>query len=167
MLSARQKSTHAGGLVAPAANRYAGKTNHEAGSVLSSAQRHTHFLDSRRMTPVRGHSDFRFEDLEDLKDRVCTVALVLPPYRLGAHSRWLQLLVAQAIDPLAKSTARPDKLVLLLLEEFATLGRPGLLEQAFGLMAGYGLRLWPILQDLHQLRSVYGEGVGTSSPTPA
>lgn len=35
------------------------------------------------------------------------------------------------------------------------------LEQAFGLMAGYGLQLWPILQDLHQLSSVYGERAGT------
>ena len=35
------------------------------------------------------------------------------------------------------------------------------MEQAFGLMAGYGLQLWPILQDLHQLRSVYGERAGT------
>ncbi len=29
------------------------------------------------------------------------------------------------------------------------------------LMAGYGLQLWPILQDLHQLWSVYGERAGT------
>ena len=30
-----------------------------------------------------------------------------------------------------------------------------------GLMAGYGLQLWPILQDLHQLKSTYGERAGT------
>ena len=125
---------------------------------MSSAQRHTHFLDSRRMTAVLGYSDFRFEDL---KDRVCTVFLVLPPERLGTHSRWLRLLVAQAIGAIARSTARPDKPVLLLLDEFAALGRLEPLAQAFGLMAGYGLQLWPILQDLHQLRSVYGERAGT------
>src|SRR5690606_10773397 len=30
-----------------------------------------------------------------------------------------------------------------------------------GLMAGYGLQLWPILQDIHQLRSLYGKNAGT------
>nr|CAD6631751.1 conjugal transfer protein TraG [arsenite-oxidising bacterium NT-25] len=30
-----------------------------------------------------------------------------------------------------------------------------------GLMAGYGVQLWPILQDLHQLRATYGAKAGT------
>jgi type IV secretory pathway TraG/TraD family ATPase VirD4 len=34
-------------------------------------------------------------------------------------------------------------------------------ERAMGLMAGYGLQLWPILQDIHQLRSLYGKNAGT------
>ncbi|WP_426026157.1 type IV secretory system conjugative DNA transfer family protein [Brevundimonas sp. TSRC1-1] len=158
MLSVMQKSRHAGGLVARAANRHLSKSGREAAGVLSSAQRHTHFLDSQRMAAVLEHSDFRFEDL---KAGVCTVFLVLPPERLSTHARWLRLLVAQAIGALAKSTDRPDRPVLLLLDEFAALGRLEPLEHAFGLMAGYGLQLWPILQDLHQLRSVYGERAGT------
>ena len=30
-----------------------------------------------------------------------------------------------------------------------------------GLMAGYGVQLWPILQDVHQLRALYGKRAGT------
>src|SRR3546814_15946898 len=30
-----------------------------------------------------------------------------------------------------------------------------------GLMAGYGVQLWPILQDVHQLRALYGQRAGT------
>ena len=30
-----------------------------------------------------------------------------------------------------------------------------------GLMAGYGLQLWPILQDMSQLKDLYGERAGT------
>jgi type IV secretion system protein VirD4 len=142
MLSMMQKSRGADGLVARAANRHLSKTGREAAGVLSSAQRHTHFLDSRRMAAVLDHSDFRFEDL---KAGTCT----------------LRLLVAQAIGALARSTARPAAPVLLLLDEFAALGRLEPLEQAFGLMAGYGLQLWPILQDLHQLSGFYGERAGT------
>lgn len=158
MLGIMQKSRCAGGLVARAANRHLSKTGREAAGVLSSAQRHTHFLDSRRIGAVLERSDFRFEDL---KERVCTLFLVLPPERLATHNRWLRLLVAQAIGALARAKGRPDKPVLLLLDEFAALGRLEPLEQAFGLMAGYSLQLWPILQDLHQLRSVYGERAGT------
>ena len=51
--------------------------------------------------------------------------------------------------------------MLFLLDEFAALGRLEPVERAFGLMAGYGLQLWPILQDIHQLRSTYRERSGT------
>lgn len=30
-----------------------------------------------------------------------------------------------------------------------------------GLMAGYGVQLWPILQDVHQFRATYGQRAGT------
>ena len=51
--------------------------------------------------------------------------------------------------------------VLYLLDEFAALGRLAPGEQAMGLMAGYGVQLWPILQDIHQLRATYGQRAGT------
>ncbi|MGO7148650.1 type IV secretory system conjugative DNA transfer family protein, partial [Rhizobium ruizarguesonis] len=47
------------GLIARAANRHLGKSDREASGVLSAAQRHTHFLDSPRMTEVLSGSDFR------------------------------------------------------------------------------------------------------------
>ena len=54
-----------------------------------------------------------------------------------------------------------DSSVLFLLDEFAALGRLEPIERAFALMAGYGLQLWAILQDLHQLKGLYGERAGT------
>ena len=126
--------------------------------MLSSAQRHTHFLDSPRMTAVMGRSDFPFAAL---KERTATVFLVLPPDRISTYSRWLRLMVAQALGELARSAARPSAPVLFLLDEFAALGRLEPVEQAMGLMAGYGVQLWPILQDLHQLRGTYDARAGT------
>jgi type IV secretion system protein VirD4 len=158
MLEAMQASASAGGLVRRAANRHLGKSEREAAGVLSSAQRHTHFLDSVRINWTMARSDFRFADLKEGK---ATVFLVLPPERLDAYSRWLRLMVAQAIQDLARSPARPAAPVLFLLDEFAALGRLEPVERAFGLMAGYGLQLWPILQDMHQLWSTYGKRAGT------
>lgn len=157
-LAEMQKSTSAGGLVRRAANRHLSKSDREAAGVLSSAQRHTHFLDSARLNAAMAASDFRFADL---KTSWCTVFLVLPPDRIDTYARWLRLLVAQALRELARTPGENDPPVLFLLDEFATLGRLEPIERAFGLMAGYGVQLWAILQDMHQLWGAYGERAGT------
>ncbi len=158
LLDAMSDSPAAGGLVARAANRHLGKSDREAAGVLSSAQRHTHFIDSPRIVASTAASDFRFADL---KETPATVFLILPPDRLDTYARWLRLLIAQAVTDMARSPARPARPVLFLLDEFAALGRLEPVERAMGLMAGYGLQLWPILQDMHQLRATYGERAGT------
>jgi len=110
------------------------------------------------MTDVMRRSDFSFADL---KTGTATVFLVLPPDRLGVYGRWLRLLVSQAVTDVARSSAKPPAPVLFLLDEFAALGRLEPVERAFGLMAGYGIQLWPILQDVNQIRSTYGDRHGT------
>ena len=158
LLEAMQASTAVGGLVARAANRHLGKSDREAAGVLSAAQRHTHFLDSPRMVRVLDDSFFSFADL---KHHTATVFLVLPPDRLATYSRWLRLLVSQSLMDMARDPAKPAAPVLYLLDEFAALGHLAPVERAMGLMAGYGVQLWPILQDLHQLRATYGRKAGT------
>lgn len=158
LLKEMQQISEANGLIARAANRHLGKADREAAGVLSAAQRHTHFLDSPRMVEVLKRSDFRFADL---KHESATVFLVLPPDRLTTHSRWLRLLVTQSLTDMAREQTVPHKPVLYLLDEFAALGHLAPVEQAMGLMAGYGVQLWPILQDMHQLRATYGQRAGT------
>jgi type IV secretion system protein VirD4 len=158
LLKEMQASNEVGGLVSRAANRHLGKSDREAAGVLSSAQRHTHFLDSPRMARVLDRSDFLFGDL---KKRNQTVFLVLPPDRLSTYSRWLRLLITQSLLDMARTPDKPDVPVLYLLDEFAALGHLAPIERAMGLMAGYGVQLWPILQDIHQLRATYGQRAGT------
>ena len=158
LLMAMQVSDKAGGLIARSANRFLGKADREAAGVLSSAQRHTHFLDAPRITSVLDQSDFRFADL---KNGVATVFLILPPDRLDTYARWFRLLLAQGLGEMAASPSKPKRPVLFLLDEFAALGRLEAIERAMGLMAGYGLQLWPILQDVHQLRALYSRRAGS------
>ena len=169
LLELMQDSDAAGGLIARAANRFLGKADREAASVLSNAQRHTHFLDSPRIARVTSRSDFHFSEL---RHRITSVFLVLPPNRMDAYSRWLRLLVSQALQDIARDAERPQSAsegrserlkapALFLLDEFAALGRLEAVERAMGLMAGYGLQLWPILQDMSQLKDLYGERAGT------
>ncbi|WP_386630721.1 type IV secretory system conjugative DNA transfer family protein [Sulfitobacter geojensis] len=169
LLDLMQDSDAAGGLIARAANRFLGKADREAASVMSNAQRHTHFMDSPRIAKVLSRSDFYFSDL---RHRITSVFLVLPPNRMDAYSRWLRLLVSQALQDIARDAeisvsgqSGPVEHLkvpaLFLLDEFAALGRLEAVERAMGLMAGYGLQLWPILQDMSQLKDLYGERVGT------
>lgn len=157
LLKAMQESEAANGLVRRAANRQLGKSDREAAGVLSSAQRHTHFLDSPRMAATMARSDFSFGDL---KRGPVTVYLVLPPDRLTTYSRWLRLMIVQSLQALSRG-ASPALPILVLLDEFAALGHLAAIERAMGLMAGYGVQLWPILQDIHQLRSLYGKRAET------
>ena len=157
LLAAMQASTAAGGLVERAANRRLQQNEREAASVLSTAQRHTHFLDSQRVAAVLSRSDFTFRDAA----RECgSVFLILPPDRIHAYARWLRLLTGRAIAELIQD-AEPRKPVLMLLDECAALGRMKPIEQAQGLAAGYGAQVWTIFQDLHQLRSAYGRAAET------
>ena len=158
MLRQMQQSHSAHGLIARAANRHLSKSDREAAGVLSAAQRHTHFLDSPRMASVLDRNDFSFIDL---KDTPASVFLVLPPDRLSTYSRWLRLLIAQSLTDMARDLSTPTTPVLYMLDEFAALGNLAPVERAMGLMAGYGVQLWPILQDIHQLRATYGKRAGT------
>ena len=124
-------------------------------NVLASAQAETHMLDSTRLRECLSVSDFRFEDM---KTTPMSVYLILPADRLETFSRFLRLLVQQAITVNARNIAvKPVKPVLFILDEMAALGRLAMVEQAYGLMAGFGLQLWGVVQDLCQLRRVYGE----------
>ncbi len=70
-------------------------------------------------------------------------------------------MVTQSLSEMTKVKLVTDRPVLYLLDEFAALGHLSSVERAFGLMAGYGVQLWPILQDIHQLKSIYGQKAGT------
>ncbi len=125
-------------------------------NVMASVQAQTHFLDSPRLRESLSRSDFRFEDLKAGKK---TIYLVLPADKLNSHGRWLRLLIQQALTVNARNIeVQPDKPVLFILDELPALGKLTMVEQAFGLMAGFGIQLHAISQDASQLKRIYGDG---------
>src|SRR5205807_6734717 len=52
---------------------------------------------------------------------------------------------------------RPRNPVLLMLDEFPTLGRMDVLQTALAYLPGYGIRAYLIVQDLAQLSHAYGQ----------
>ena len=152
LLDEMLESQAANGLVARAAARVLQKAEKERSGVISTAQNHTHFLDSPRMARVMSASTFA---LEELKRDSTSVYLVLPPERMDGYHRWLRLMIAAALLSMTRTGGQPPERVLFLLDEFAHLGRMQPVERDIGLVGGYGVTFWLLVQDLSQLKGTY------------
>lgn len=123
----------------------------ELQGILSTAQEQTAPLDD--VVRVTERSDFK---LSDLRSGKLTIYLVLPGMRMGTHYRWLRLVIQQALAAMERApVARGSLPVWFILEEFPSLGHMRSIETAAGLMAGFGVKLWSVLQDLTQLQTHY------------
>lgn len=125
---------------------------------LSSARRFTRWLDSPQIAATLARSTF---DLADLKQGRASVYLVLPPKYLDTHAAFLRLFVRSAIEAMMTDGLNNGSRCLFLLDEFFSLGRLDIVAKSAGLMRAYRLHLWPFLQDIGQLRSLYGDAADT------
>jgi type IV secretion system protein VirD4 len=155
LLTAMQTNPNCGGVIRRAANSMATKSDNERSGVLSTAIEQTDFLDSPPLGRCLAKSDF---SLTDLKRKPTTVYLCLPAGRMATHSRWLRIIINLALEAMEREPAKPPHPVLFLMDEFAVLDHLSSIEKAAGQIAGFGVKLWPILQDLSQLKSNYKEG---------
>jgi type IV secretion system protein VirD4 len=140
--------------VIEAARSFYDKPDTERGGVLSSLRRHIRFLGYSQMAKVLRGSSF---DLSQLKTGKTTLYLCLPAMRMGTCSRWLRLFINLSLASFETIRTRPEHPVLFCLDEFPVLGRMATLETAAGQLAGLGCKLWPIVQDLGQLKALYGQ----------
>lgn len=146
------------GVLAGVGNTMKGKPKGEKGSIISTAVEQTAFLDSEQMQTHLAGDDLRvLPSLRILKQKPTTIYLVLPASRMGTHFRWLRTILTLALATLENEPHQlgDDAPVLFVLEEFPQLGYMRQIEAAAGLMAGYKVKLWTILQDLSQLKSQY------------
>ena len=125
----------------------------EIAGKISTAREQTFFLSIDTIAEnVRG-DDFRFGVL---KNAPVTVYVILPDEHLDTCGKWFRLVVASALHDLWRG-GRGECRVLAILDEFAHIGHLEILEKAAGMAAGHGLQLWPVLQNLTQLKKDYGE----------
>ncbi|MGD9785929.1 MAG: type IV secretory system conjugative DNA transfer family protein [Hyphomicrobiaceae bacterium] len=123
----------------------------ELQGILSTAQEQTAPLDD--IVRITNRSDFLLRDLSATRT---TIYLVLPGLRMGTHYRWLRLVIQLALAAMERNPVPRGHLpVWFVLEEFPSLGHMRSIETAAGLMAGFGVKLWSVLQDLTQLQTHY------------
>ncbi|MFU1684401.1 type IV secretory system conjugative DNA transfer family protein, partial [Phaeobacter piscinae] len=142
-----------GGVVSGVGGSMLGKHEEERSAVISTAIEQTAFLNS---PPMRRHLAARgLPSLRVLKHKPTTIFLVLPASKMATHFRWLRLVITQAMAALEGEKNKTGRDVLFILEEFPTLGYMRQVEAAAGLMAGYNVKLWTVMQDLSQIQALY------------
>jgi type IV secretion system protein VirD4 len=130
--------------------------NKEILGIVSTAITQGSFIGNAAIADNLSASSFSFRDL---KKRRTTVFLGLPARYLSTCGKWFRLIVASAMNQLLHEERGVP--VLMVLDEFAQLGRLKVIENAMGLARGYGVQLLPVLQDLNQLKGLYGESYQT------
>lgn len=143
-----------GGIVAAAGKSLADMAEKERDSVLSTARTQLEFLESPKLQAILRSSDLK---LDELKTGPTTLYLCLPATRMGTHARWLRVIINLALVAFERVKATPRIPALMVLDEFAVLGPMKSVEVAAGLMAGFGVKLWIVLQDLSQVKKHYRE----------
>lgn len=150
-----------GALIGAAAADFFEKPDNERGSVLSTARRHTKFLDYAQLreslAPDSAQEQFALTDLKTAAKGL-TVYLCLPAGRMATCNRWFRLFVNLALEAMEREKTKPKVPVLAVLEEFHVLGHMQQIEVAAALVAGFGMKLLIVLQDLTQVRRHYKEG---------
>jgi type IV secretion system protein VirD4 len=119
-------------------------------------------------------SDFTINDLKHFRYPV-SLYLIVPPSDIERLKPLLRLIFTMAVNRLTeeleevrnsrikqalkkdeKFTPRPDHRLLLLIDEFPSLGKMPIFETAFAYIAGYGIKAYLITQDIEQIKDAYG-----------
>ncbi len=109
-------------------------------------------------------SDFKIEDLMTRENPV-DLYLVISPADIARIRPLLRIFTTQFLGRLTErmefggggTKAGYKHRLLLLMDEFTSLGKLPIIEQAIAYMAGYGVKGYFIVQDTKQLNGVYGQ----------
>lgn len=144
-------------VVASAARELLNKSENERSGVLSTTMSFLGLYRDPVVAQVTGRSDWRIRDLVD-GDRPISLYLVIPPSDIARTKPLMRLVLNQIGRRLTESldTGRRRQKLLLMLDEFAALGRLDFFESQLAFMAGYGIRSFLITQSLNQLERAYG-----------
>ncbi|QDE41486.1 type IV secretory system conjugative DNA transfer family protein [Luteibacter pinisoli] len=101
--------------------------------------------------------------LTDLRRRKMSIYIGIQPNKLGECRTIINLFFSQLIKLNTKELPQQNPALkhqcLLLMDEFTAIGRVDVLAHAVSFIAGYNLRLLPIIQSVSQLEAVYGADV--------
>jgi type IV secretion system protein VirD4 len=110
---------------------------------------------------VTGASDFRLQDFYDSREPV-TLYLTVPFSDIKRIAPVFRLLVSFMLNKFSRGeasygSASLKNRILFLLDEFKTLGAFPFLSDTMGILAGYGITFYIVVQALNQIVDLYGQ----------
>jgi type IV secretion system protein VirD4 len=160
--------TEMGPLVHPVVNNAAqemiNREDKEASSVLSTVVSYLTLYRDPVIARNTSRSTFRIKDLMNYEKPV-SLYFVVKPVDKDRIKPFVRLFITQVIRRLADSMEFKDgeqvktykHRLLLMLDEFPSLGRLQIFEEALAFIAGYGIKSYLIIQDIAQLHKIYGK----------
>lgn len=127
----------------------------EAGSFSTTLARQLQFLADPRMQHHLKNTGF---SLTTAVQDNWSVYVCLPPSQIARMKRWMRALVRVGFD--AKMfPKKPHEGVksLFLIDEFFSLGKMSEIEESAAFMAGYGIKLVPVIQNIGQIKELYAK----------
>jgi type IV secretion system protein VirD4 len=101
--------------------------------------------------------------LTDVRKKKMTIYIGIQPNKLAESRLIVNLFFSQLINLNTKELPQNNKDLkhqcLLLMDEFTSIGKVEIIASAVSYMAGYNIRLLPIIQSMAQLDATYGKDV--------
>ncbi len=140
------------------------KAENEASGVVSTALTNLVLYRDPVVALNTASCDFRVYDLMN-HEKPVNLYLVISPADIDRMRPLLRLMVDMIVRRICSkmefadggSVAGYKHRLLLLLDEFTSLGKLPIMEKALAYIAGYGGKVYIIVQDITQLNAVYGK----------
>lgn len=149
---------------ASAASGMLAKADKEMAGVVSTATSNLALYRDPVVAANIAASDFHIADLMN-QETPCNLYLVISPSDISRLRPLLRLFTSQLLGRLTEkmefggggTKVSYKHRLLLMLDEFTSLGKLPIVEHAIAYMAGYGVKGYFIVQDTKQLNAVYGQ----------
>jgi type IV secretion system protein VirD4 len=107
--------------------------------------------------------------LTDVRKKRMTIYIGIQPNKLAESRLIVNLFFSQLINQNTRELPQNNPALkhqcLLLMDEFTSIGRVEIIASAVAYMAGYNIRLLPIIQSMAQLDATYGKDVSRTMIT--
>ena len=150
--------------IASAAREMLNKSENEGSGVVSSVVINLSLYRDPVVAMNTARCDFRINDLMNHENPV-NLYLVISPADIDRMKPLMRLMVDMIVRRVCakmefaggSSVAGYKHRLLLMLDEFTSLGKLPIMEKALAYIAGYGGKVYIIVQDITQLNAIYGK----------
>ncbi len=146
------------------------KSENERSGVISEIKGFLELYRDPMIAANTAASDFRIEDLMN-HQRPVSLYIVVPLAHKDSLRPLIRLMLSQILHRLTehleyrngRAITRYRRRLLLMIDEFASLGRLDMFADSLSLIAGYGIKACLIAQDLSQIHAAYGHDEAITS----